>query len=112
MKRVSFVAVFIVLLSLPWGGGLSQAADQTINIMCWEGYADQAVIDAFKTLVKDKYKMEVEVKTAYATGQEDFYNAAKDGTADLISPPADTPNPTSWISGRVGGKLAGGGGWW
>jgi spermidine/putrescine transport system substrate-binding protein len=67
------------------------AASETINVTCWEGYADKAFIDAFKSIVKDKYKMDVEVKVTYATGQEDFYNAAKNGTADLISPPADTP---------------------
>jgi spermidine/putrescine transport system substrate-binding protein len=65
------------------------AAAETIHITCWEGYADKAVIDAFKSMVKDKHKIDVEVKAVYATGQEDFYNAAKNGTADLISPPAD-----------------------
>jgi spermidine/putrescine-binding protein len=69
------------------------AATETINITCWEGYANKAVIDAFKSIVKNKYKMDVEVKATYATGQEDFYNAARNGTADLISPPADTPKP-------------------
>ncbi len=33
--------------------------------------------------------MDVDVNASYATGQEDFYKAAKEGTADLISPPAD-----------------------
>ncbi len=47
--------------------------------------------ESIKSIVKSKYKMDVEVKATYATGQEDFYNAAKNGTADLISPPADTP---------------------
>ena len=80
-------AVVLALAGLP---GTTFAAAETINITCWEGYADKAVIDAFKSLVKEKYKMDVEVKTTYATGQEDFYNAAKNGTADMISPPADT----------------------
>ena len=73
------------------GTGTAMAAKETINIMCWEGYADKAFIDDFKRVVKKKYKIDVEVKPSYATGQEDFYNAAKNGTADIISPPADMP---------------------
>jgi spermidine/putrescine-binding protein len=91
MKKVLFLATLIFTVSLAWGVCPSGAADQTISIMCWEGYADQSVIDAFKSTVKEKYNIDVDVKTAYATGQEDFYNAAKNGTADLISPPADMP---------------------
>ena len=41
------------------------------------------LLRTFKSLVKEKYKLDVEVKPSYATGQEDFYNAAKNGTADL-----------------------------
>lgn len=64
-------------------------ADLTINITCWEGYSNANVIEAFKALVKEKYKLEVEVKPTYPTMQDEFYQAAKNGTADLISPPAD-----------------------
>jgi spermidine/putrescine-binding protein len=80
--------VFIAVISL--GNTVSLAAQETIRITCWEGYANSEFIDAFKRIVKDKYKIDVEIKPSYATGQEDFYKAAKDGTADLISPPADT----------------------
>ncbi len=82
LAAVLTIAVFMVPSSIP-------AATETINITCWEGYADKAVIDAFKSAIKEKYNIEVEIKANYATGQEDFYNAAKNGTADLISPPAD-----------------------
>ena len=43
------VLAFFVVFAL---GGRAFAAAETINIMCWEGYADKAVIDEFKALVK------------------------------------------------------------
>ena len=91
MKKVSLLILLALVVAISFCNyGLAQEAKkETIRITCWEGYADQAVIDAFKSLVKEKYKIDVEVKSTYAVGQEDFYNAAKNGTADLISPPAD-----------------------
>ncbi|HQO77549.1 MAG TPA: extracellular solute-binding protein [Thermodesulfobacteriota bacterium] len=91
MKKVligSAIAVLMVSCFL-YSGFAQQPAKEVLRITCWEGYADQAVVEAYKGLVKEKYSMDIEVKTTYATGQEDFYNAAKNGTADLISPPAD-----------------------
>jgi spermidine/putrescine transport system substrate-binding protein len=85
--------------------GAAMAATETINIMCWEGYSDKAVIEDFKALVKEKYKIDVEVKPSYATGQEDFYNAAKNGTADLISPPADMAKSVKYNLFKKGNVL-------
>jgi spermidine/putrescine-binding protein len=87
--RVSTSLAAIVAVTAMFWPGLSSAARETIRITCWEGYADASMVKEFKELVKKKYKIDVQVKAAYATGQEDFYKAAKDGTADLISPPAD-----------------------
>jgi spermidine/putrescine transport system substrate-binding protein len=91
MKRMILCFSILMVFVVTAGTGTAMAEKETINIMCWEGYADKAFIDDFKRLVKEKYKIEVDVKPSYATGQEDFYNAAKNGTADLISPPADMP---------------------
>lgn len=90
MKKVSLLSIGIFIAVVLLGINSSWAAHrETIRITCWEGYSDKAFIDDFKAMVKEKYKIDVEVKPSYATGQEDFYNAAKNGTADLISPPAD-----------------------
>ena len=106
MKKISLLILGTLLLAIFFCSyGLAQEVKkETIRIMCWEGYADQAVIGAFKCLVKEKYKVDVEVKPTYAVGQEDFYNAAKNGTADLISPPADmvkTPRFNCFAKGKV-----------
>ena len=65
-----------------------EAKQETIRITCWEGYAKDFVAD-FKKLVKEKHGVDVEVKIYNPTDQDEFYMAAKDGTADLISPPQD-----------------------
>jgi len=96
----SILMAFVVIA----GTGTAMAAKQTIRIMCWEGYSNKPVIEEFKKLVKKKYGIDVDVQPSYATGQEDFYNAAKNGTADLISPPADmakTPRFDAFKKGKV-----------
>ncbi len=70
-------------------GAQSRAAQETIRITCWKGYAEPQMIDAYRKLVKQKHKVDVEVVPYYPTDQDEFYKAAKDDTADLISPPAD-----------------------
>jgi len=90
LQKIFLLSLSIFITVGFFGNTFSHAAQETIRVTCWEGYADKAFVDAFKRIVKEKYKMDVEVTPTYATGQEDFYNAAKNGTADLISPPADT----------------------
>jgi len=89
MKKILMVSILIVAIAAMFWIKVSQAAQETIRITCWEGYADATIVKEFKDLVKNKYKIDVEVKTYYPTDQDEFYKAAKDGTADLISPPAD-----------------------
>jgi spermidine/putrescine transport system substrate-binding protein len=105
MKRMILCfSILMAFAATAWTGG-AMAATETINIMCWEGYADKAIIDDFKSLVKEKYKIDVEVKPSYATGQEDFYNAAMNGTADLISPPADMAKASKFNFFKKGNLL-------
>jgi spermidine/putrescine transport system substrate-binding protein len=63
-------------------------AKEVIRITCWAGYAEPFAED-FKALVKEKFKTDVELQIYNPTDQDEFYMAAKNGTADLISPPAD-----------------------
>jgi hypothetical protein len=61
-------------------------------------------VKEFKDLVKKKYGIDVEGKASYPTDPDEFYKAAKDGTADLISPPTDlakTPSFNCFQKGRV-----------
>ena len=75
LSVVLFVAVVLSGFHPAWA-----ARQETIRITCWEGYADKAFVEDFRALVKKKYNVDVTVKPFYATGQEDFYNAAKNGT--------------------------------
>ncbi|MCD6534159.1 MAG: extracellular solute-binding protein [Deltaproteobacteria bacterium] len=88
MKR--FLAVLMTLLVMV-GGSCSAWADgnkSELNITCWDGYA-KPYVDDFKLLVKEKYKIDLEIKIHNPVDQDEFYEAAKTGKADLISPPQD-----------------------
>ncbi len=65
-----------------------EAKPETLRITCWAGYAKPFVED-FQKLVKEKHKVDVQVQISNPTDQDEFYMAAKEGTADLISPPMD-----------------------
>ncbi|NTU60617.1 MAG: extracellular solute-binding protein, partial [Deltaproteobacteria bacterium] len=82
----------------------SAAAPETVRITCWDGYATDAMVKEFKEVVKKKYGVDVEVKATYPKDQDEFYRAAKNGTADLISPPADlakTPRFNCFKKGKI-----------
>ncbi|UFS70940.1 extracellular solute-binding protein [Geomonas sp. RF6] len=90
MRKLSLLSLCIVITVALLGITASQAArKETLRITCWEGYADAAIVKEYKALVKAKYGIDVDVQTHYPTDQDEFYQAAKNGTADLISPPAD-----------------------
>jgi spermidine/putrescine transport system substrate-binding protein len=89
MKKVSLIIGLVFAIVFLFSLNFSQAASETVRITCWEGYADATIVKEFKDLIKKKHKIDVEVKTYYPTDQDEFYKAAKEGTADLISPPAD-----------------------
>lgn len=89
-----FMAVVAVLLLLV-SSGLAWAGNEKVElkITCWEGYAKPYVED-FKILVKNKYDLDLAIKIHNPVDQDEFYEAAKSGKADLISPPQDLPkNP-------------------
>ncbi|OQY17759.1 MAG: ABC transporter substrate-binding protein [Desulfobacteraceae bacterium 4572_35.1] len=66
------------------------AKGEVLRINCWVGYA-APYVDAFKALVKDKYNVDLTIEITNPTDQDEFYQAAKNGTADLISPPYELP---------------------
>ena len=47
MKKLSLLLLAAALLALVGLPGTLLAAAETINITCWEGYADKAVIEDF-----------------------------------------------------------------
>ena len=62
MKEALRLIIILSVFCLLGGHKSALAVTETINITCWEGYADKAAVDAFKSLVKDKYQIDVEVK--------------------------------------------------
>lgn len=68
----------------------AKASQEVLRITCWGGYA-KPYVKAFKSLVKKKYGIDLTVEIYNPTDQDEFYMAAKKGTADLISPPYELP---------------------
>ncbi|NPA25535.1 MAG: extracellular solute-binding protein [Deltaproteobacteria bacterium] len=87
MKKISLCAVALVLACV-FAVGNASASPATLRITCWGGYAKPYVKD-FQALVKKKYNLDLKVKIHNPVDQDEFYEAAKKGTADIISPPQD-----------------------
>ena len=105
MKRLTYLVLLAFMVSpAACKKAAEETKQETIRITCWEGYAKDFVAD-FSKLVKEKHKVDVEVKIYNPTDQDEFYMAAKDGTADLISPPQDLAKTTRFDCFR-GGKRA------
>ena len=90
MKNVSLFVVLALAVVTVFSAHPSRAADETIRITCWEGYA-QPYVTAFKALIKEKYYVDVGIEIYNPTDQVEFYWDAMDKAADLISPPGDLP---------------------
>lgn len=88
MKKIlgCVIAVSLMLISVNqiWAG----TSKAELKITCWEGYAKPYMAD-FKKLIKKKHGIDLEFKVHNPVDQDEFYEAAKTGTADLISPPQD-----------------------
>ncbi|MBI5375330.1 MAG: extracellular solute-binding protein [Candidatus Schekmanbacteria bacterium] len=88
MKKIFYLLVVFIALFFTLQPVSSNLCAETLRITCWAGYAEPYV-NEFKELVKKKYNTALTVEIYNPTDQDEFYKAAKNGTADLISPPAD-----------------------
>ena len=71
------------------------SANEVLRINCWAGYA-APYVDTFTALVKEKYNVDITVEITNPTDQDEFYQAVKNGTADLISPPYELPKKSQF----------------
>jgi len=95
LSAAGTIAAFLIV-------GCAYASGATIRITCWAGYA-KPFVDDFTALMKKKHDTDVSVIVFNPTDQDEFYAAAKQGTADLIGPPADmakTPRFYCFEKGR------------
>jgi len=67
-----------------------------LNILCWNGYAQDAHVDEFKVLIKNKYKIELHVKVTNASNPADFFEMIKEKKVDLISPAHNIAKSKQW----------------
>lgn len=105
MKRGLWsIVVAVVVLAGLGVAAPSSAAEETLRITCWAGYAEPYA-ENFKKLVKEKYGVDLKVEIFNPTDQDEFYAAAKNGTADLISPPYELPKMVKFYAYGDGGFL-------
>ena len=103
-RLVSMAVTLAVLAGLILFSVPSFAADEVLRITCWSGYA-KPYVEGFKKLVKEKYDVDLAVEISNPTDQDEFYQAAKNGTADLISPPYELPKMPKFYAYGDGGFL-------
>jgi spermidine/putrescine-binding protein len=101
---VTAAAGFAVLSLVLAPGCTKKKEKQTLRITCWAGYAEPYVKN-FQKLIKEKYKVDVEVKIFNPTDQDEFYLAVKNNTADLISPPIELPKTPRFYCYESGAEL-------
>jgi len=103
MRRLTCLVLLALVLTPLACKKVTKAHEETIRITCWEGYA-KPFVQEYKKLVKERFEIDVEAKIHNPTDQDEFYLAARDGTADLISPPQDlakTPRFYCFKEGNV-----------
>ena len=81
-KIIVSISVFCLVALFAVG---SFAAEQTLRMLVWEGYAPADLRADFVKLVKDKYGVDLKIEVNYVAGNDDFFPALKEGSADMVS---------------------------
>lgn len=108
MKRGLLSIAMVVFILVGLGCERSEPppveVNEVLRITCWEGYA-KPYAEKFKALVKEKFGVNLTVEIFNPTDQDEFYLAAKNGTADLISPPYELPKMARFYAYGDGAML-------
>jgi len=103
-RGVWSIVLAVILLAGVGFAAPAAAAEEVLRITCWAGYA-KPYAENFKKLVKEKFGVDLKVEIFNPTDQDEFYAAAKNGTADLISPPYELPKMPKFYAYGEGGFL-------
>lgn len=86
----TLIGVFLVLVSLS-----ARAETISLNVLCWEGYT-KPYVAGFKALIKEKHGLDVEINVSNVSAPAEFWNMARGGKVDLISPAHNIPKSVHW----------------
>jgi len=85
--RAWLIPAVLIFALAPFGG----AAPLKLRMLVWEGYAPEELRTRFVSLIKKKNGIDLTLEVRYCTGNEDFFPALRDDTADVISPSHNVP---------------------
>lgn len=78
----------VVVMSV---SAVSSAGRVTLKMLVWEGYTPDELQKVFIQQMKDKHGVDVKFDVKFCVGNDDFFPALRDGTADIISPSHNVP---------------------
>jgi spermidine/putrescine-binding protein len=61
-----------------------KAESDVLRLLIWEGHAPEAWIERFEKQVENRHGRSVKLKITYVTGGEEFYDAIRDRTVDVV----------------------------
>ena len=94
-KSTAVLKIFIISLFAIFYS-LSPTAAEELRMLVWEGYTPPDLCEKFKKLVKEKHGIDLTLKIKYVSGNDDFFPALKNKTADIISPSHNVPMDKRW----------------
>jgi spermidine/putrescine transport system substrate-binding protein len=75
---------------------ISVARAETLNLLCWEGYAPAPFIDTFTRRMQSRYGVDLDLSVTFVSSQEEFFEKLRSREADLISPAHNIPKSKRW----------------
>lgn len=92
-KKTIGTALLICFLLI---SGVVSAEEMSLRMLIWDGYAPAELCSTFKRLIQEKYGINLELDIKIANGNDDFFPALRDSTADIISPSHNVPKDKRW----------------
>ena len=99
-KITVMFAVFFVAITMLCAAPVQA---EKLRMLVWEGYAPDKWVEKYKDLVKEKYKVDLEVEVKFVTSNDQFIDALKGGSVDIISPSHNLPKDPryKYIAGKL-----------
>ncbi len=76
--------------------GRLQAAELTLRLLIWEGYAPLAEQAFFSRKIRDEYGVTLKFSITHASNPDDFFNELRKGHVELISPAHNLPTDSRY----------------
>ena len=85
-KRLFLIPFFVCLTNCP-----VHCKQLTLRLLIWDGYAPAEVQNAFSSIIKSKYDIDLKFEITNASNPDDFFDRLRMDDVDLISPAHNLP---------------------